>query len=132
MHAADDRDYSRFQQIAAWMNVVAGFLVFVLRYASPRPSFDVHRNLFFVGLLIMFGALASVIASDGNASRNFWPAVNAIAAAWLIVSVGLIPSVATVASIQLLLGAVIGLVALASIVAGPLTIRYRRRRARLN
>ena len=56
----------QFHNYAPWVNVILGLLVFILRYASPRGTFDVHWNLFLTGVVIMFAALASTIAVTGN------------------------------------------------------------------
>lgn len=108
-------DLSQFHNYAPWLNVVLGLLVFVLRYWSPRGTFDVRWNLFATGLVIMFAALATTIAHDGNSSRNYWSAINIVAGVWLIVSVKLIPSVLQVTVSQTVLGALVIAIALISL-----------------
>jgi hypothetical protein len=115
------------ERLPAWASVVIGLCVFALRYASPRPSFDVHRNLFFTGLLIMFVAFAAVIANEGDASWNYWSGINVAVGAWLIASATLIPAISAVAIAQTILGAVLALVAL---VALAIETTYHWRHAR--
>jgi hypothetical protein len=104
-----------FHNYMLWVNVVLGLLVFALRYRSPRGTFDVHWNLFFTGIVIMFAALAAVIAHDGHSARNYWSAINVVAGVWLLVSVKLIPSIPVVTIAQTSLGALIIAVALVSL-----------------
>jgi hypothetical protein len=99
---------------APWINLVAGLLVFALRYASPRGTFSVHWNLFLVGIVIMFAALAATIA-HGNTKRNYWSAINIVAGAWLLVSAQTIPSVPRVTIAQEVLGAFVIVIAVASL-----------------
>ena len=101
---------------APWVNVVLGLLVFALRYGSPRGTFTVHWNLFLTGLVIMFAALAATIAHDESPSKNYWSAINVAAGTWLLVSAETIPSVPLVTAAQKGLGALIVIVALASLI----------------
>jgi hypothetical protein len=113
---AAGRPERRFPNYAAWTNVVLGILVFLLRYASPRPSFEVHRNLFLTGIVVSIAALGSTIAYDGFATKNYWSLFEIVAGVWLIVSERIYPSPASmVTSGQVLLGAVIILFALVSL-----------------
>ena len=112
----DRSDARRSPNYAAWANVVLGFLVFILRYESPRPSLEVHRNLFLTGIVLVFGALAAVIAHEGRATKNYWPAVNIAAGAWLLVSTRLFPSASSfVTTSQGAFGIAIILVALGAL-----------------
>jgi hypothetical protein len=103
-----------FHNYAPWINVVAGLLVFALRYASPHGTFAVHWNLFLTGIVIMFAALAATIA-HGDPKRNYWSAINVAAGAWLLVSAQTIPSVARVTIPQEVLGALVVVIAVASL-----------------
>lgn len=106
----------RSPNYAAWANVVLGLVVFALRYYSPRPSFEVHRNLFLTGIALMFAALAAVIAHEGKSTKNYWPAVSVAGGAWLLVSARIFPSPASFVTMgQTVLGALIIIVALASL-----------------
>lgn len=113
---ADRPDLRQFHNYAPWVNVVLGLFVFVLRYSSPRGTFAVHWNLFLTGLVIMFAALATTIAHDENLSKNYWSMINVAAGVWLLVSVKTIPSVLPVTVAQTCLGALIIVVALASLI----------------
>lgn len=106
-------DRPQFHDYAPWLNALCGFLVFLLRYLSPRPTFDVHWNLFLTGLVIMFAAVAAEIA-HGNASRNYWSAINAVAGVWLIVSTQTIPSIFLVTLGQDSLGVLVIILAIAT------------------
>jgi hypothetical protein len=125
---ASRSDFSWFHNYAPWANVVLGLLVFVLRYASPRGSFDVHWNLFLTGLVIMFAAFASIIAHDGKLSRNYWSAINIAAGVWLLFSVKIIPSVLQVTVAQVALGALVLAVALVSLAIEVFQTQARRER----
>jgi hypothetical protein len=115
-----------FHNYAPWINVVLGLLVFILRYESPRGTFSVHWNLFSTGIVIMFAALATVIAHDGKSSRNYWPTIDIAAGVWLLVSAKTIPSILQVTLAQECLGALVCAVALATLA----TELYRGRRAK--
>ena len=116
-----------------WVNVVLGFLVFVLRYDSPRPSFDVHRNLFLTGIVITFAALAAVIAHEGKSTTNYWSAIDAAAGVWLLISSQTMPSPADIVTNgQQFLGVLIILVALVALAMGTALARPRTSRANLN
>jgi hypothetical protein len=124
---AGGRPERRAPNYAAWVNVVLGIVVFLLRFDSPRPSFEVHRNLFLTGILISFAALAAVIAHDGRSTHNYWSAVDLAAGAWLLISVAVFPSPsALVMQGQVVLGVLIILVALAALM---LEITAKRRGA---
>lgn len=97
--AVDGTDLPQFYDYAPWVNTVCGFLVFVLRYASPRPTFGVHWNLFLTGFVIMFAAVGAEIA-HGNSARNYWSAINLVAGVWLLVSAQTIPSILPVTFAQ--------------------------------
>lgn len=109
---------------APWMNVVCGFAIFLLRYAAPRPSFDVHWNLFLIGIAIIFASVAAEIA-HGTSVRLFWAAFNASAGAWLLVSAHTIPSIVAVSRAQACLGALVVVFAIAT----ALTESVRQREA---
>jgi hypothetical protein len=106
---------SEFHNYAPWINVVCGLLVFILRYGAPRGTFSVHWNLFLTGIVIMFAALAATIA-HGNSTQNYWSAINVAAGTWLLVSAQTIPSIPPVTLAQEGLGALVILVALASLI----------------
>lgn len=112
---ASGSNVSSFHNWAPWINVVLGLLVFILRYSSPRGTFGVHWNLFLTGLAIMFGALASTIAHDGDTSKNYWSTIDLAAGVWLLVSIKMIPSVLRVTVAQLSLGVLVIAVAVASL-----------------
>ena len=105
----------RLEKYPAWFAVVVGFCVFVVRYASPRPSFDVHRNLFFTGLVIMLVALAAVIANEGDAAWNYWSGINVAVGVWLVASATFIPAIEVVSDAQKMLGALLAIIALATV-----------------
>jgi hypothetical protein len=107
--------FNHFHNYAPWINVVLGFLVFVLRYDSPRGTHGVHWNLFLTGLVIMFAAFASTIAHDGNSLKNYWSAIDLAAGAWLLLSAKIVVSVLRVAIAQEILGALVIAVALISL-----------------
>jgi multisubunit Na+/H+ antiporter MnhC subunit len=90
-------------------------LVFTLRYGSPRPTFDVHWNLFLTGIVIMFAALATTIAHDEKSSKNYWSTIDIVAGVWLLVSAQTIRSIPAVTLAQEALGALVIAVALASL-----------------
>jgi hypothetical protein len=104
-----------FHNYAPWGNVILGLMVFALRYASPRGTFNVHWNLFVTGVVIMFAALATTIAHDDGSPRNYWSVINLVAGMWLLVSAKVIPSVAYVTFGQITLGALVIAVALVSL-----------------
>jgi len=108
-------DVNPSHNYAPWINVVLGFLVFVLRYGSPRGTYGVHWNLFLTGIVIMFAALATTIAHDGNSSRNYWSVVDIAAGVWLLVSVETVPSVPLVSIAQAALGASVAAVGFVSV-----------------
>jgi predicted membrane channel-forming protein YqfA (hemolysin III family) len=113
---AGGRNEPRSPDYTAWVNVVLGMVVFILRYDSPRPSFEVHRNLFLTGIVITFAAFAAVIAHDGSSTKNYWSAIDAAAGVWLVISSQTIPSTAAlVTQSQLILGVLIFILALASL-----------------
>jgi hypothetical protein len=115
----------RLEKYPAWATFVVGFCVFALRYASPRPSFGVHRNLFFTGLVVMIAALAAVIANEGDAPANYWSLINVLSGFWLIASATFIPAVAFVSAGQTILGVVLVLLAFA-ILAIQIASHYMR------
>lgn len=96
---------------AAWVNVVLGLCVFTLHWASPRGTLDIKRNLFLTGIVIMFVALATAIAHQGNSNRNYWSAFNILTGLWLIVSRDIFVPIAVVALGQLWLGIAVAVVA---------------------
>ena len=104
----------QFHNYAPWVNVILGLLVFILRYASPRGTFDVHWNLFLTGVVIMFAALASTIAHDGDPSNFYGSFINIVAGAWLLVSLRVVPSVMRVTIAQTVLGSLVIAVAVIS------------------
>jgi hypothetical protein len=106
---------SRFHNYAPWGNVILGLMVFALRYASPRGTFGVHWNLFVTGVVIMFAALASTIAHDGDSPKNYWSVINLAAGVWLLVSAKIIPSILQVTIAQIGLSALVIAVALVSL-----------------
>jgi hypothetical protein len=105
----------RFERYPAWAAVILGLCVFFARYASPRPSFDVHRNLFFTGLVIVIAALAAVIANEGEAAWNYWSGINVAAGVWLVASAVLIPAVGLVSTTETILGALLAILALGTL-----------------
>jgi hypothetical protein len=105
----------QFHNYAPWANVILGLLVFILRYASPRGTFDVHWNLFLTGVVIMFAALASTIAHDGDPSNFYGSVINIVAGVWLLVSLKVVPSVLRVTIAQTVLGALVIAVAAISL-----------------
>jgi multisubunit Na+/H+ antiporter MnhC subunit len=112
---AHGSSHREFHNYAAWTNVVLGLLVFTLRYGSPRPTFDVHWNLFLTGIVIMFAALATTIAHDEKSSKNYWSTIDIVAGVWLLVSAQTIRSIPAVTLAQEALGALVIAVALASL-----------------
>jgi hypothetical protein len=99
-------DASNLREIhnyAPWINVLCGLAVFALRYAAPRGMFDVHWNLFWTGIVIIFAALATTIA-HGQAPRNYWSVINVVAGGWLLVSAKTLPSIPPVSAAQEALG----------------------------
>jgi hypothetical protein len=126
----DQSGFNHFHNYAPWINVVLGLLVFVLRYDSPRGTFGVHWNLFLTGLVIMFAAFASTIAHDGDASKNYWSAIDLAAGAWLLLSVKIVPSVPRVTIAQEILGALVIVVALISLVIEVCQAQRERQRWR--
>ena len=108
-------DVRRFHNYAPWGNVILGLMVFALRYAAPRGTFAVHWNLFITGVVIMFAALATTIAHDGDSSNNYWSAINLAAGVWLLISIRIIPSVLRVTVAQTVLGALVLAVAVVSL-----------------
>jgi ABC-type Co2+ transport system permease subunit len=122
MVSPDDPGARGFPNYAPWINVVFGLVVFALRYAAPRGTFSVHWNLFLTGIAIMFAALATTI-SHGNTSRNYWSAINVAAGVWLLISAFTIPSVPRVTVSQVVLGALIVVLAIASLVSEMISAR---------
>jgi hypothetical protein len=113
----------RLEKYPAWGTVIVGLCVFLVRYASPRPSFEVHRNLFFTGLVIMAVAFAAVIANEGEADWNYWSLINVAAGVWLVASATFIPAISVVSTAQTILGAVLVIFSLAAVVV---EIAYNR------
>jgi hypothetical protein len=113
----------RLEKYPAWGTVIVGLCVFLVRYASPRPSFEVHRNLFFTGLVIMAVAFAAVIANEGEADWNYWSLINVAAGVWLVASATFIPAISVVSTAQTILGAVLVIFSLAAVVV---EIAYHR------
>ena len=111
----DASHVSGFHNYAPWGNVILGLMVFALRYASPRGTFSVHWNLFITGVVIMFAALASTIAHDGDSSNNYWSGINLVAGVWLLISAKIIPSIVQVTVAQITLGALVIAVAVVSL-----------------
>ena len=106
---------TQFHNYAPWGNVILGLMVFALRYSAPRGTFSVHWNLFLTGVVIMFAALATTIAHDGDSSTNYWSAINLVAGAWLLVSAKVIPSIPRVTVAQVSLGVLVIAVAVISL-----------------
>jgi hypothetical protein len=106
---------NHFHNYAPWGNVILGLMVFALRYAAPRGTFSVHWNLFVTGVVIMFAALATTIAHDGDSPSNYWSVINLVAGVWLLISTIVIPSVARVTIAQVTLGALVIAVAAVSL-----------------
>ena len=102
---------------AAWVNVVLGLCVFTLHWASPRGTFDIKRNLFLTGIVIMFVALATAIAHQGNSNRNYWSAINIVTGLWLIVSRAIFVPIAIVSLGQLSLGIAVSVVAVIALLS---------------
>jgi hypothetical protein len=112
---SDTLHTGRFHNYAPWGNVILGLMVFALRYAAPRGTFSVHWNLFVTGVVIMFAALATTIAHDGDSSSNYWSVINLVAGVWLLISAKIIPSILDVTVAQVSLGALVIAVALVSL-----------------
>jgi hypothetical protein len=112
---SDSLHVARFHNYAPWGNVILGLMVFALRYAAPRGTFSVHWNLFVTGVVIMFAALATTIAHDGDSPSNYWSVINLVAGLWLLISVKIFPSIPRVTDSQIALGALVIAVAVVSL-----------------
>ncbi len=117
---------SPFHNYAPWGNVILGLMVFALRYAAPRGTFAVHWNLFLTGIVIMFAALASTIAHEGDSSNNYWSTINLVAGVWLLISAKVFPSILRVTLSQVTLGGLVIAVAVISLAVEHITPRLKR------
>lgn len=113
---SDDASPRDSLNYATWMNVVLGLCVFSLHWASPRGTFDIRRNLFFTGLVIIFAALATAISRRGDSKRTYWSLINVATGSWLALSRQIFVPIPGVSVAQLALGIAVAVVAIVSFI----------------